>query len=159
MAFRARAHSPAPSFVAKQIDKVAQERSLKRILLMRAVQDGDRESCRALLDDIGPMLMSFLRRRIADRDALEDVYQETLLAFFQARHTYDPSRPFEPWLFAIARNIAADHARRYWSRARFEQLTDTFPEHADEEPPPVWRPASRRPSVGCQNSNVRHFQC
>ena len=98
--------------------------------LMARMQDGDNESCRTLLDDIGPMIMNFLRRRIADRTELEDVYQETLLAFFQARHTYEPARPLEPWLFAIARNIAADHARRYWTRARVEQLTDKLPELA-----------------------------
>ncbi|MGO9454625.1 MAG: RNA polymerase sigma factor [Candidatus Binataceae bacterium] len=100
--------------------------------LMVRVQDGDRESCRALLEDIGPMLLTFLRRRIADRHELEDVYQETLLAVFQARHTYQPSRPIEPWLFAIARNTAADHSRRFWTRARIELLTDEMPERASD---------------------------
>jgi len=112
----------------------AEERSRTRARLMARVQEGDGDSCRALLDDIGPMLTNFLRRRVADRDALEDVYQETLMAFFQARHTYDPSRPLEPWLFAIARNIAADHARHFWIRARVEQLMNKIPERpADEE--------------------------
>ena len=100
---------------------------------MARVQDGDRESCRALLDDIGPMIANFLRRRIADRNELEDVYQDTLMAFFQARHTYQPSRPLEPWFFAIARNTAADHARRYWTRAHLEELTDEIPEPATAE--------------------------
>jgi RNA polymerase sigma-70 factor (ECF subfamily) len=116
--------------VAKKIDIVAEERSRARARLMERVQDGDRESCRALLDDIGPMLMNFLRRRIADRGEVEDVYQDTLMAFFQARHTYQPSRPLEPWLFAIARNVAADHARHYWTRASVVQLTDEIPESA-----------------------------
>ena len=116
-------------------DIAAQERSRRRAELMARVQDGDRDSCRDLLDDIGPMLTNFLRRRIADRDELEDVYQETLMAFFQARHTYQPSRPLEPWLFAIARNIAADHARRYWTRVAVEQLTDKVPEHAAADEP------------------------
>lgn len=122
-------------FVMKKIDSASEERSRVRARLMARMQDGDGESCRTLLDDIGPMLMNFLRRRIADRDALEDVYQETLMAFFQARHTYDPTRPLEPWLFAIARNIAADHARHFWTRASVEQLTDRLPERpADAEP-------------------------
>jgi len=118
-----------------KIDTASEERSRNRARLMARMQDGDGDSCRALLDDIGPMLTNFLRRRIADRNALEDVYQETLMAFFQARHTYDPSRPLEPWLFAIARNVASDHARHFWTRASFEQLTDKMPERlADEEP-------------------------
>lgn len=127
--------SLALSFVVRKVDSVAEERSRMRAELMARVQDGDRESCRALLDDIGPMLTGFLRRRIADRNELEDVYQDTLMAFFQARHTYQPSRPLEPWLFAIARNVAADHARRYWTRSNVEQLTETMPEvSAAEEP-------------------------
>jgi len=113
--------------------KPSDQRGRIRALLMARVQDGDRDSCRTLFDDIGPMVMNFLRRRIADRSELEDVYQETLLALFQARHTYQPSRPLEPWLFAIARNVAADHARRYWTRASFEQLTDLIPERAAAE--------------------------
>jgi RNA polymerase sigma-70 factor (ECF subfamily) len=130
----ARARS-APTFVIKKIDSASEERSRTRARLMARMQDGDGDSCRALLDDIGPMLTNFLRRRIADRNALEDVYQETLLALFQARHTYDPSRPLEPWLFAIARNVAADHARHFWTRAGVEHLTDKMPEQlADEEP-------------------------
>jgi RNA polymerase sigma-70 factor, ECF subfamily len=125
----------ALKFVMKKIDSSAEERSRTRARLMARMQDGDGDSCRVLLDDIGPLLMNFLRRRIADRDALEDVYQETIMALFQARHTYDPARPLEPWLFAIARNVAADHARHFWTRASFEQLTDNVPEQlANSEP-------------------------
>ena len=125
----------APSFVMKNIDPASEKRSRTRARLMAGMQDGDADSCRALLDDIGPLLTNFLRRRIADREALEDVYQETLMALFQARHTYDPSRPLEPWLFAIARNVAADHARHFWARASVEQLTDRMPEVAAGEEP------------------------
>jgi RNA polymerase sigma-70 factor (ECF subfamily) len=46
----------------------------------------------------------------------------------RARHTYDPSRPLEPWLFAIARNVATDHARRRLNRMSWEVLVDSPPE-------------------------------
>lgn len=91
---------------------------------MELTQQGDGEACRALLDDLGPAIMNFLRKRVADPQELEDVYQETFLALYQARRTYDPSRPLEPWLFAIARNVAADHSRRHWARTRWQELTD-----------------------------------
>jgi RNA polymerase sigma-70 factor, ECF subfamily len=126
---------PTLSYVTRRVDSASEERSRMRAALMARMQDGDSESCRTLLDDIGPMLTNFLRRRIADREQLEDVYQETLMAFFQARHTYQPSRPLEPWLFAIARNVAADHARHFWARASVEQLTDQIPERSDDEDP------------------------
>jgi RNA polymerase sigma factor (sigma-70 family) len=91
-----------------------------RARLMERLQEGDTDACRALLDDIGPLLTRFLRRRIAEPQEIEDVYQEVLMAVFEARHTYESSRPLEPWLFAIAHNIAADHVRRRWSRTRWE---------------------------------------
>jgi len=50
-------------------------------------------------------LAAFLRSRASAGD-LEDVYQEVLLAVHRVRHTYDARRPFEPWLFAIARFVA-----------------------------------------------------
>ena len=50
-------------------------------------------------------------------------------------HTYEPGRPLEPWLFAIARNVAADHSRRRWSRASWEELTADLPERAEGDSP------------------------
>ena len=41
-----------------------------------------------------------------------DLYQETFLRLFRARHTWQPSRPVRPWLFGIAVNAARDHARK-----------------------------------------------
>ena len=108
------------------------ERSRLRAQLMEALQKGDPDACSALFDDIGPSLTYFLRRRVGDAHELEDVYQEVLMALFEARHTYEPGRPFEPWLFAIARNIAVDYSRRRWSRARWEELVAEPPEQLAE---------------------------
>lgn len=104
------------------------ERSRLRAGLMERLQQGDADACSALLDDIGPSLMYFLRRRVADVHELEDVYQEVFMAIFEARQTYEPGRPFEPWLFAIARNIAVDYSRRRWKRAHWEELVVELPE-------------------------------
>jgi DNA-directed RNA polymerase specialized sigma24 family protein len=52
------------------------------------------------------------------------------MAIFEARRTYEPGRPFEPWFFAIARKIAADYARRRWSRAHWKELVAELPQQA-----------------------------
>src|ERR1700680_30987 len=107
----------------KELDEAQRlKRSRLRAQLMERLQQGDPDACSALLDDSGPSLTYFLRRRVADPHELEDVYQEVFMAIFEARHTYQPGRPFEPWLFAIARNIAADYTRRRWARAPWEEL-------------------------------------
>jgi RNA polymerase sigma-70 factor (ECF subfamily) len=102
------------------------ERALRRIRWMERVQDGDEDAYRALLDDIAPSLAAFLRSRATAGD-LEDVYQEVLLAVHRVRHTYDPRRPFEPWLFAIARFVAASYFRRQ-ARVRREVLVNMAPD-------------------------------
>ena len=117
----------------KELDEARRgERSRLRAHLMEALQKGDPDACAALFDDIAPSLTYFLRRRVADAHELEDVYQEVFMAVFEARHTYEPGRPFEPWLFAIARNIAVDYLRRRWSRARWEELVAEPPEQLAE---------------------------
>lgn len=99
---------------------------------MERAQAGDREAYRELLDSIGPMLRAFLRRWVANAEDLDDLYQEVLMTLHRARHTYDPGLPLEPWLFAIARNTAADHHRRRTARARWEVLVDVTPETVAE---------------------------
>jgi RNA polymerase sigma-70 factor, ECF subfamily len=104
------------------------ERGRLRVRLMERLQQGDPNACQELLDDIGPSLLRFLKNRIADPQEIEDVYQEVFMAVFEARHTYEPGRPFEPWLYAIARNIAVDYSRRHWARSRWEELVAQPPE-------------------------------
>jgi RNA polymerase sigma-70 factor (ECF subfamily) len=119
-------------------DSERSDRSRRRALLMQRLQAGDADACRELLDDIGPAVTGFLRRRIADSGELEDVYQEVFMALFEARQTYEPGRPLEPWLFAIARNVAADHLRRHWTRASWQELAADPPDRPDlslDEPP------------------------
>jgi RNA polymerase sigma factor (sigma-70 family) len=117
----------------KALDDIqALERSRLRARLMVRLQQGDADACKELFDSIGPSLTYFLRRRVADPQELEDVYQEVFMAIFEARHTYEPGRPFEPWLFAIARNIAADYTRRRWRRAHWEELVAEPPDQPFE---------------------------
>jgi RNA polymerase sigma-70 factor (ECF subfamily) len=72
---------------------------------------------------------------VRDDQDLADAYQDTFLALHRARHTYQPQRPIEPWLFAIARNVVADYGRRWERRSRHELLTDSDPEPVPEQPP------------------------
>ncbi|WP_428334866.1 sigma-70 family RNA polymerase sigma factor [Novosphingobium sp.] len=81
--------------------------------LMLAGLAGDGAAHAALLRALLPPLRGFFRRRLGGReDDVEDLLQETLIAVHQRRATYDPSRPFGAWLFAIARYKLVDNYRR-----------------------------------------------
>ena len=78
---------------------------------MVAAQAGDAAAYEKLLLELLPHLRGFVRRRIGDSEALEDVVQNVFVSLHRARHTYRPERPFGPWLHAVARNAVVDHAR------------------------------------------------
>ena len=84
----------------------------------------------ALLDDVGPTVLQFVRRRVRDVEEAKDVYQDVLLAVHRARHTYEPTWPFEPWLFAIARRIVARRTGERIARGAHELLVLALPEIA-----------------------------
>ncbi len=80
--------------------------------LMGRAQQGDAEAYHQLLSELDRVLRVYLRRLVGDTPLLDDAVQETLLAVHKARHTYDPRRPFRPWLLSIARYKAIDLLRR-----------------------------------------------
>jgi RNA polymerase sigma-70 factor (ECF subfamily) len=74
---------------------------------------GDAKAYRALLDILAPLLRSFFGRRLRDAaEDVEDLVQETLIAIHTRRATYDTSRPFTAWAYAVARYKLVDHFRR-----------------------------------------------
>ena len=98
--------------------------------LMHAAQEGERASYDLLLREIVPVIRGFIRTRsrFLSQQDVEDVAQDTLLSVHQARRTYDPSRPFVPWLLAIARYRFMDHGRRVSRRLKNEVTMETPPE-------------------------------
>ncbi|WP_331287311.1 MULTISPECIES: sigma-70 family RNA polymerase sigma factor [Methylobacteriaceae] len=85
---------------------------------MQAAQNGDAVAYRALLRECAPVVSAMVRAKGLRGAAIDDVVQETLLTVHRARATYDPSRPFLPWLRAIAQRRAIDALRRTGRRPR-----------------------------------------
>jgi len=80
--------------------------------LMAAAQGGDAASYQRLLKECLPLIAATARRRGVPPDQVDDVVQEVLITIHRARATYDPTRPFLPWLRAIAERRAIDGLRR-----------------------------------------------
>lgn len=91
--------------------------------LMRAAQDGDATAYLELLHMVTPYVRRVVahRRGFAGREDVEDLVQDVLLSLHAVRATYDPDRPFTPWLLAIVRHRLADGARRY-ARTRAHEV-------------------------------------
>jgi RNA polymerase sigma-70 factor (ECF subfamily) len=104
--------------------------------LMRAAQDGDGAAYLQLLTEVTPLLRRVIQRQRWFRQAadVEDLVQEVLISLHTVRATYDPGRPFLPWLLAIARNRMVDALRRQGRRAANEVSVAEYPETFSEEP-------------------------
>ncbi len=96
-------------------------------ILMARAQAGERGAYRRLLDEITPYLRSLAAKSHRDPNDVEDTVQDVLLTVHAIRHTYDPTRPFGPWLVAIAHRRIVDRLRRQ-GRAR-QHETPMTPDH------------------------------
>jgi len=89
-------------------------------ILMARAQDGDREAYQRLLREIAPYIRSLVVRGHRDPRDVEDTVQDVLLAIHAVRRTYDPARPFAPWLVAIVNRRVIDRLRRQGRSSAFE---------------------------------------
>lgn len=92
---------------------------------MARAQAGDKVVYQALLRAVVPYVAAIARRYLANRgdgkrDDVDDAVQEVLLVLHDIRHTYEPSRPFKPWLATIAARRCIDISRQRSRHARRE---------------------------------------
>ncbi len=87
------------------VDDDALRRAMARAL------EGDKAAYRMLLDESRRWLIGYYRRRVPPQ-MIDDLVQETLVSVHSKRQTFDPSRPYLPWLAAIARYRWVDALRR-----------------------------------------------
>lgn len=113
-------------------------------VLMARAQTGDGAAYHLLLKQITPYLRSLAARCHRDPSDVEDAVQDVLLTVHAIRHTYDPSRPFAPWLATIANRRLVDRLRRQGRRRSHETALEAEHEtfaasqaNRDEERPDV----------------------
>jgi RNA polymerase sigma factor (sigma-70 family) len=78
--------------------------------LIAAGRYGDERAYRRLLGELHNWLTRWYRRRLPTA-LVDDAAQEALIAVHNNRNTYEPSRPFVPWLTSIVRHKWADQLR------------------------------------------------
>ena len=109
---------------------IADEATLAR--LMAASQKGDKSAYNVLLSEAGLWLERYFRRRVPPHQ-LDDLVQDVLLAVHNKRSTWDSTRPFMPWLAAIARYRWVDHLRKVYKHESDLLEDNDAIEESDEE--------------------------
>lgn len=118
---------PFPQLVPRRVSEAEERlaRDARWAGLMQAAQAGDSRAYETLLRECLPLLRAIVRQRLREPAEVEDAVQDTLLTLHRVRHTYDPSRPFRPWLAAIADRRALDRLRVLARRRGREADLDT----------------------------------
>jgi RNA polymerase sigma-70 factor (ECF subfamily) len=124
------AEALAPGGLVLRMTEARDAEDLRWAGLMGLAQAGDSRAYETLLREVAPRIRQIARARLRDAAEVEDSVQDTLLTLHQLRHTFDPARPFGPWLSAIASRRAVDRLRRRGRTAGRESPFDELPESA-----------------------------
>lgn len=82
-----------------------------------------------------PRVRGFLLRLSGDAALADDLTQESFLRIHRARGNFEPGAAALPWVFAIARNVFLDHARRPKVHRRAASSQWGLPAPEREAPP------------------------
>lgn len=100
------------------------------IELMRCLAEGADLALNRLMDAWSQPLLAYLTRLTGSNATAQDLAQETFVRVYRHRLEFRLSQKFSTWLFAIATNLARNHAR--WRSRHPEALTE--PEDLREMP-------------------------
>lgn len=113
---------------------------------MTLAQSGDQVAYHALLHDVAPYLRAIASRYLGRGEDAEDAVQEILMVVHDIRHTYEPGRPFKPWLSTIASRRCIDLLRRRSRRLQRETAGDELEQLPDAGSGPETRLAQMQAS-------------
>jgi RNA polymerase sigma-70 factor (ECF subfamily) len=96
--------------------------------LLRAVQDGDEGQFQELVRRYSKLVLSTALRLTKDQGEAEDVAQDTFWRVYRKIGSYDPARPFTPWLYRITLNAAYSRLKKRAGRreSSIEELQPRF---------------------------------
>src|SRR5216683_1467670 len=92
--------------------------------IARGLRERDMELLADLVERSQRRLVRYLLYLTGRRDYAEDLAQETWIRVLQRGSQYNGRQRFDPWLFAIARNLAIDYLRKKGKAVQTASLPD-----------------------------------
>jgi RNA polymerase sigma-70 factor, ECF subfamily len=111
--------------------------------IARGLRERDIALLHSLVEQYQFRLVRYLIYLLGRRDEVDDLVQETWVRVLERGRSYDGRSRFEPWLFAIARNLTIDHMRR---RKTWSLVTDLDTDDDGQPATTPRAPASNDPS-------------
>ena len=107
--------------------------------IARGLRERDMELLADLVERCQHRLVRYLLYLTGRREYAEDLAQETWIRVLQRGSQYNGRQRFDPWLFAIARNLAIDYLRKKQKGPQTGSLPDdhdAMPQLPTSEPSP-----------------------
>jgi len=95
---------------------------------MTQYQRADPAALDELVRRISPALLRYFGASRWSRDDAEDLLQDCWIKIHGSRHSYRPSEPVMPWIYAIARHTSLDAYRKRRRLESREVLVASVPE-------------------------------
>ena len=95
--------------------------------LVRRARAGERAALAALFARHHAHVYRAAYLVVGSPEAADDIAQLVFLELFTALRTFDPRRPFLPWLYRIVHNVSIDFLKRERYRQPTAPLADTAP--------------------------------
>jgi RNA polymerase sigma-70 factor (ECF subfamily) len=101
--------------------------------LATRVQAGDNMAFELLARKYMRQVYAVVASFLSGQEDIDDSAQETFLRALEKIHSYNPKRPFAPWLYQVARNVARNRWK-YLKRRHYEELEDVREEAGGDDP-------------------------
>ncbi|HZU18511.1 MAG TPA: RNA polymerase sigma factor [Candidatus Dormibacteraeota bacterium] len=105
--------------------------------LARAARGGDLRAFETLVRRYQRRVYGFAYQLLRDPDEAQDLAQEVFVRLYRNLDRFDTERPFEPWFWRLAANVAATYRRR--RPAPTVELPRTTPAASPEDVSPLER--------------------
>lgn len=108
--------------------------------LVRRFQAGEAAAFGAIMSHYEPYVLGMVRRMVPDRSRAEDLCQETFLKVLKGLGRFRGESGLKTWIFRIAHNVVADHAR---AAEPVAESLDARAEAGSDPPAPAPAPPDR----------------
>ncbi|MBK5240839.1 sigma-70 family RNA polymerase sigma factor [Clostridium sp.] len=81
--------------------------------LIQSILDGNIDSFNILVNKYESIVLKFIYNMIKDKEAAEDITQESFITIYNKLYLYDKNHKFLNWLLQISKNKCIDYIRKY----------------------------------------------
>lgn len=105
--------------------------------LIEQAASGDRRAFGELVTRYQRRLFRFVFMLLKSKDAADDIVQDAFINAWQALGTFEPDKPFYPWLSTIARNLALNRLKREARMQPASEMEEEFERIPELAPNPL----------------------